>query len=221
MQKHVMFAAAVKHTGANSGLKVHRPAAPTPEPQTQDETTTQVPKTRTAGPFSTHTALTPAQRGYLRTIAASYSSTRVRHLITQHYINVLRRCKPAVFLGYSPDRKDVAVTSHESEKGKDPSTSLPQVSSRAKHKGRKNTNTRRPEKSFLPNIPNGQKRFSNTSPSKQIKRKKRKTSSPKVKTRFRNRLLKEEDEEGQTNSLSQCLSSLSVGEHDDRSFSDS
>lgn len=39
-----------------------------------------------------HTALTPAQKEYLYTIAASYSTTHVRNLITQHYLNVLRRC---------------------------------------------------------------------------------------------------------------------------------
>ncbi|KAM4541689.1 protein FAM216A [Odontesthes bonariensis] len=38
-----------------------------------------------------HAALTPAQREYLYTIAASYSTAHVRSLISQHYMNVLHR----------------------------------------------------------------------------------------------------------------------------------
>ncbi|GLD47609.1 uncharacterized protein AKAME5_000173300 [Lates japonicus] len=39
-----------------------------------------------------HAALTPGQKEYLYTIAASYGTAHVRNLITQHYMNVLHRC---------------------------------------------------------------------------------------------------------------------------------
>lgn len=57
-------------------------------------TTVQIPKTMTAAPFLKHAALTPAQKEYLYTIAASHSSAHVRDLITQHYMNVLHRLRP-------------------------------------------------------------------------------------------------------------------------------
>lgn len=104
--------------GSNSGLRNSRPQPATCEPQRQRETI-QIPKSMTAGPFlkvgltswsadvfrgsgcetwplSTpqHTALTPAQKEYLYRLTASYSSARVRNLITQHYMNVLHRCVP-------------------------------------------------------------------------------------------------------------------------------
>ncbi|KAF3700766.1 Protein FAM216A [Channa argus] len=219
--------AALKHTGANAHVQIYRPAAARTQPQTQEETTTQTAKTTTAGPLLMHAALTPAQRRYLCTIAASYGPTRVRHLITQHYINVLHRWKCT---GHSSDRDEVtvmAVTPHESESGKGQSLSQSEVPSRAKHKERKNTNSQPPGKSFLPNIPDREKRFSRTLASKPRKMKMHKTTSPKIKRsprRFKNRLLKEEEdeeEEGKGNSLSQYLSSLSVGEQDQCSFSDS
>uniref|UniRef100_A0A671WGC3 Protein FAM216A n=1 Tax=Sparus aurata TaxID=8175 RepID=A0A671WGC3_SPAAU len=62
------------------------------EPQLQHVTTITIPKTMTGAPFLRHSALTPAQKEYLYTIAASSSTTHVRNLITQHYMNVLHRC---------------------------------------------------------------------------------------------------------------------------------
>ncbi|TKS87180.1 Protein FAM216A [Collichthys lucidus] len=67
----------------NSGVKANR-----------HEATIQIPQTMTAAPFLKHAALTPAQKEYLYTIAASYSTAHVRDLITQHYMNVLHRCIP-------------------------------------------------------------------------------------------------------------------------------
>ncbi|KAI3368095.1 hypothetical protein L3Q82_026243 [Scortum barcoo] len=74
----------------NRGLKIHRPTATTCEPQ--HVTAVQIPKSMTTAPFLKHAALTPAQKEYLYTIAATHSSAHVRNLITQHYMNVLHRC---------------------------------------------------------------------------------------------------------------------------------
>ncbi|KAL7379829.1 hypothetical protein ABVT39_006637 [Epinephelus coioides] len=76
----------------NNGLRMNRAAAERCEPQLQHGTTIQIPKTMSTGPFLQHAALTPAQKDYLYTIAASYSTAHVRNLITQHYMNVLQRC---------------------------------------------------------------------------------------------------------------------------------
>lgn len=102
--------------GPNSGSRISRPPPATCEPQLQPETTTQIPKSMSAAPFlkvgltlwsagvqaewrsetwplstSQHSALTPAQKDYLYSLTASYSSAHVRNLITQHYLNVLHR----------------------------------------------------------------------------------------------------------------------------------
>ncbi|XP_044022222.1 protein FAM216A [Siniperca chuatsi] len=212
---------ALKDASVNfsNGLKINRPPAARCEPQ--HVTTVQIPKTMTAAPFLKHTALTPAQKEYLYTIAASSSAAHVRNLITRHYMNVLHRCIRA---GYSPERDDLvaSVTSpgtNESHKHRS------EVPSRAKHKEKTNTSGRDPGKSFLPKIPNRQARLSNASGSKQRKMKKSTTSPtlrPKRPRRARIKLLEEEEEEeeGLGDCLRECLSSLSLGEWDDDTFSD-
>nr|XP_033499395.1 protein FAM216A [Epinephelus lanceolatus] len=207
----------------NSGLRMNRAAAERCEPQLQHGTTIQIPKTMSTGPFLQHAALTPAQKDYLYTIAASYSTAHVRNLITQHYMNVLQRCVRA---GCSPERDDLVATSvislgtDASEKHR---SKLPLT---VKHKAKINTSARSSGKSFLPKIPNSQARLSNTSASKQRKMKKRTSSSPSLRRksprRARTKLLEEEEEEdeGLDDSLSECLSSLSVGQWDDDTLSD-
>ncbi|KAE8290325.1 hypothetical protein D5F01_LYC12047 [Larimichthys crocea] len=74
----------------NSSVKANRQ----PAVRCEHEATIQIPQTMTAAPFLKHAALTPAQKEYLYTIAASYSTAHVRNLITQHYMNVLHRCIP-------------------------------------------------------------------------------------------------------------------------------
>uniref|UniRef100_A0A3P8PHG8 Protein FAM216A n=1 Tax=Astatotilapia calliptera TaxID=8154 RepID=A0A3P8PHG8_ASTCA len=69
----------------NSGLKISRPAD-------QRLTAIQIPTSVTTASFLKHAALTPAQRKYLYSIAASYSTEHVRRLVTQHYMNVQYRC---------------------------------------------------------------------------------------------------------------------------------
>ncbi|XP_074517135.1 protein FAM216A isoform X1 [Sebastes fasciatus] len=205
----------------NSGFKINRPPAARCEPQLQHVTTIQIPKTITAAPFLKHAALTPAQKEYLYTIAASYSTVRVRNLITQHYMNMLHRSIPA---GYSSERDDL-VSSVISPGADESDKRRFEVPSRAKHKEKINATAKNPGKSFLPKIPNTQARLSNTSDSKQKKMKKRTTTSPTLRRksprRARIRLLEEdEEEEGLDDSLSVCLSSLSLGEWDDDTFSD-
>ncbi|XP_073338819.1 protein FAM216A [Pagrus major] len=199
----------------NNGLKTSRSAAVRSEPQLQHMTTIKIPKTMTAAPFLKHSALTPAQKEYLYTIAASSSATHVRNLITQHYMNVLHRC---IRTGCNPEGDDTVGTSlPETNDGKH----RPEVSSRVKHKEKINTSAKNPGKSFLPKIPNRRAGISNTSATKQRSMKKPTTTSPTVRRksprRVRIRLLEEEEqeEEGLNDSLSDCLSSLSVGEWDD------
>ncbi|KAK1891380.1 Protein FAM216A [Dissostichus eleginoides] len=79
----------------NNGVKINRPAIARCDSQQQHVTTIKIPKSLTAGPHLKHAALSPAQRKYLCSVAASHSPARVRQLITQHYINVLHRCIPA------------------------------------------------------------------------------------------------------------------------------
>ncbi|CAJ1074574.1 uncharacterized protein LOC117805780 isoform X2 [Xyrichtys novacula] len=81
----------------NCDLKIQ----PQAKRQLQEAPAIQIPKTMTAAPFLKHAALTPAQKKYLYTIAASYSTAHVRNVINQHYMNVLHRCIQA---GQSPGR---------------------------------------------------------------------------------------------------------------------
>ncbi|KAM7403715.1 hypothetical protein PAMA_004248 [Pampus argenteus] len=161
-----------------------------------------------------HTALTPAQKQYLYTVAASYSTTHVRNLITQHYMNVLHRCIRA---GYNPERDNNPVGTSP----KHPSD----VPSRVKHKEKLNTGTRNPGKSFLPKIPNGQASHSNNTPlSKHRKMKKHAATSPSLsrkspRTGARIKL-EEEDDYGPDDYMNECMSSLSMAEWDDDTFSD-
>ncbi|XP_050934266.1 protein FAM216A isoform X2 [Lates calcarifer] len=134
---------AVPRTGMNelkmackdSGLKINRAPAARKEPQLQHLTPIQIPKAMTAAPFLKHAALTPGQKEYLYTIAASYSTAHVRNLITQHYMNVLHRCIRA---GYSPNRDDLVVTSvtlPENESEKHQSKTQSEISSGEKTQG--------------------------------------------------------------------------------------
>ncbi|XP_041809915.1 protein FAM216A [Chelmon rostratus] len=204
----------------NNGLKINRLPAARRDPQLQHVTTVQIPKTMTAAPFLKHTALTPAQKEYLYTIAASYSTTHVRNLITQHYLNVLRRCTRT---GHNPEGGDLVRTSVTSQRTNESDKQPSEVFSRVKHKEKTSTSARNAGKSFLPKIPN-RRALSNTTASKHRMMKKR-TSSPVLRRRrARIRLLEEEEEEeeeeGLDDSLSECLSSLSVEEPDDDTFSD-
>ncbi|KAM7376386.1 hypothetical protein PAMP_006127 [Pampus punctatissimus] len=194
-------------------LKIHGLQAERCEPKLQHIMTIPISKTMTAAPFLTHTALTPAQKQYLYTVAASYSTTHVRNLITQHYMNVLHRCTRA---GYNPERDNNPVGTslkHQSD-----------VPSSVKHKERLNTGTRNPGKSFLPKIPNGQASLSNNTPaSKHRKMKKHAATSPSLsrkslRTGVRIKL-EEEDDNGPDVYMSECMSSLSMVEWDDDTFS--
>ncbi|TKS87212.1 Protein FAM216A [Collichthys lucidus] len=149
----------------NSGVKANRHGA-----------TIQIPQTMTAAPFLKHAALTPAQKEYLYTIAASYSTAHVRDLITQHYMNVLHRCIPT---GSKPDRDHLDVTS----------VTLPTTDVSVK------------PRLEVPARPKQEK---------------------KINAGARITLLEDEDEEEEklNDSLSDCLSSLSMGEWDDDTFSD-
>ncbi|XP_022606392.1 uncharacterized protein LOC111225664 [Seriola dumerili] len=203
---------ALKDAGANfnSGLKISRT-----EPRLQHVTMIEIPKAMTAAPFLKHTALTPAQKEYLYSIAASHSTAHVRNVITQHYMNVLHR---RIRAGYNPERDNIVVTSPENDSEKHQSSKT-QVSSRAKHKGKINTSARHPGKS------NRQASPSRASASKHKKMKKR-TTSPTLRGRSPRRagirLLEEEEEEeeGLDDSLHECFSSLFMGEWDDNTFTD-
>ncbi|XP_078133703.1 protein FAM216A [Sander vitreus] len=144
---------ALKDAGVNfnNGLKFNRLPAARCEPQLQHVTTIQIPKTITAAPFLKHAALTPAQKEYLYTMAASYSTTHVRHLITQHYVNVLHRCIQA---GYNPEREDLAVCSVFSPRTDKTDKPCSEVPTRVRHKDKIKTSARNTGKSFLPKIPN-------------------------------------------------------------------
>ncbi|KAG7219889.1 hypothetical protein INR49_018767 [Caranx melampygus] len=177
-------------------------------------TVIEIPKTMTGAPFLKHAALTPGQREYLYTIAASYSTAHVRNVITQHYMNVLHR---RIRAGHDCDRDDMVVTSPESESEKPALKAQSHVSSKLKHKGKMNVGAK----------PHGKSdRQASSSASKHGKMKKR-TTSPRLRRkgpgRSRISLLEEEeedDEEGADDSLSDCLSSLFLGEWDDDAFTD-
>ncbi|XP_042356118.1 protein FAM216A-like [Plectropomus leopardus] len=205
----------------NSGLTINRPSAPNCEPQLQHEATIQIPKTMTAAPFLKHAALTPAQREYLYTIAASYSAAHVRDLITQHYMNVLHRCIQA---GGNPERGDLVASSVTSPRSDVSDKRRSEVYSRVKHKERKDTSEKNPGKSSLPKISNRQASLSNTSASKQRKMKNQIITSPtltrKSPRRARIRLLEDGKRDEKDDSLSECLSSLSVGKWDVGTLSD-
>ncbi|KAG8013093.1 hypothetical protein GBF38_021299 [Nibea albiflora] len=194
-----------------------------PAVRCEHEPTIQIPQTITAAPFLKHAALTPAQKEYLYTIAASYSTTHVRNLITQHYMNVLHRCIPT---GYKPERDRFDGTSATLPTPDEAVKHRLEVPARPKQDKKINAGARNHGKSFLPKIPNRRTRLSNTSASKQRKMKKHTTTSPTLKRtsprRARITLLEDEDEdeEGLHDSLSDCLSSLSLGEWDDDTFSD-
>ncbi|CAK6980984.1 family with sequence similarity 216 member A [Scomber scombrus] len=143
-----------KMAGVNikNGTKIYKQPAARCEPQLQHATTIPIPKTMTAAPFLTHTALTPAQKEYLYTIAASYSTTHVRNLITQHYMNVLHRCIRA---GNNHERDDNLVGTAANDASEKYQSDVP---SRAKQKGKLNTGARNPGKSPLPKVPARQAR---------------------------------------------------------------
>ncbi|TMS21770.1 Protein FAM216A [Larimichthys crocea] len=203
----------------NSSVKANRQ----PAVRCEHEATIQIPQTMTAAPFLKHAALTPAQKEYLYTIAASYSTAHVRNLITQHYMNVLHRCIPT---GSKPERDHLDVTSVTLPTTNESVKPRLEVPARPKQEKKINAGARNHGKSFLPKIPNRRTRLSNTSASKQRKMTKHTTSSPTLKRksprRARITLLedKDEEEEGLNDSLSDCLSSLSMGEWDDDTFSD-
>ncbi|XP_028251971.1 protein FAM216A-like isoform X2 [Parambassis ranga] len=190
----------------------------------------QIPKAMTAAPFLQHSALTPAQKEYLYSIAATYSSAHVRSLITQHYMNVLRRCVRAG--GATPDRDGRVVTSEastENQREKHKLKTQPEVKPTAKQKGK--VNTRQSGKSFLPTIPKRPTRPLKTLATKHKKTKNQETMPQTLRrqnpTGARTSLVDEveedeDEDESLDDSLSDCLSFLSLGDwdDDDDSFSD-
>ncbi|XP_028995025.1 protein FAM216A isoform X2 [Betta splendens] len=179
---------ALKPAGVH--LDTHR--LPTARPDSQT----------TAGPFRKHAAPTPAQRQYLCTIAASYSPAHVRKLLAQHYVSILNR---SIRTGIITDRDNLVVASQEENHL---SKSQSEVLSAGKQKGKTKSNTKHSKKIFLPKIP-----LSNSVPKKK-KTKKHTTASPKTKPTPRARIrraMEEKEEEGLNGSLTECLSSLSVG----------
>ncbi|XP_034530225.1 uncharacterized protein LOC117805780 isoform X2 [Notolabrus celidotus] len=120
------------------------------EPKT-DVTSIHIPKTMTSAPFLKHSALTPAQKEYLYSIAASYSAAHVRNLINQHYMNVLHRCIRA---GNNPDREDLVGSPSVNLSGSDKQRSG--ALSQAKPKEKTNTGAKNPGES--PVIPSRQSR---------------------------------------------------------------
>ncbi|XP_072221555.1 protein FAM216A [Leuresthes tenuis] len=218
---------ALNHVGISfkDELKINRPRAAGGKPRLLQLTSIQIQKSMTAAPFLKHAALTPAQREYLYTIAASYSTAHVRSLISQHYMNVLHR---SIQAGYNTDRGNplmTSVTSAENESKKRQSKTHSEKMSRSKHMGKTNTNAGRSGKVFLPNIPLRKARPFDTLASKH-KSKKQATSQPvERKSPGRDMIRQldkkegEEEEEGLDNYLSECLSSLSMGDWDDDNFS--
>ncbi|XP_047466589.1 protein FAM216A [Mugil cephalus] len=214
--------AALKDVGVN----INRPTAARRQPQLM-----QIPKTLTTGPFLKHTALTPAQKEFLYSVAASSSPAHVRDLITQHYMSILHRRTRA---GYSPDTDDLdaaaaAATSENMRDKRQIKKQQSDASFRLKHKEKTNAAARRSGKSFLPNITHRENRRSNAAASKHGKPQKRETTastlrreSPRVlQTGARVMMVMEEEEEEEVDdSLSDCLSSLSVEESDADAFSD-
>nr|XP_029138734.1 protein FAM216A-like [Labrus bergylta] len=157
----------MKESRMAARLKTQRPNVKRCEPQLHDVKTVQIPQTMTAGPFLKHTALTPAQKEYLYTIAASYSTAHVRDLINQHYMNVLHRCIPT---GHDPERDDLVVPSSVNLPGTEGRSKHPSgVFSPTKHKEKIQTGARNPGKSSLSNTPSRQTRSYNTAASKQTK----------------------------------------------------
>ncbi|XP_060919559.1 protein FAM216A [Labrus mixtus] len=157
----------------------------------------------TAGPFLKHTALTPAQKEYLYTVAASYSTAHVRDLINQHYMNVLHRCIPT---GHDPERDDLVVPSSVNLPGTEGRSKHPSgVFSPTKHKEKIQTGARNPGKSSLSNTPSRQTRDH---------------MRLRGRVKLSQKQEEEEEEEEEEDSLSECLSPLSVGERDDDTSSD-
>lgn len=205
-----------------SGFKLHRVSAAKRETQLRHGVTIHIPKTLTSAPFLKHTELTPAQREYLYTVAASYSPEHVRNLINQHYMNVLHRC---IRTDCSPEREEPLVTSQtalETDEREQTPSDLPV---RPKRESKSNAGAKNPGKSILPKISTRAARISNSSASKQTKVKKRtKTASSSVRGKSPRRLrmmkLLEEEDDELNDSLSECMSSLSIGEWEDDIFSD-
>ncbi|XP_063764544.1 protein FAM216A-like [Eleginops maclovinus] len=196
----------------NYSLKINPPAA-TCDSQHQRETTITIPKSLTAGPHLKHAALSPAQRKYLYSVAASYSPAHVRQLITRHYMNVLHRCIPA-------DGSHV-VSSVAEERDRHPS----EVHLSAKHRKKIKSGARNSGKPCLAKTSNRKARLSKTTATKPTKTKKRKTKPPKLTRkspgRARIRLLeKDKEEEGPDDFLSECFSSLSMEGWEDDTLSD-
>ncbi|KAK5886618.1 hypothetical protein CesoFtcFv8_017632 [Champsocephalus esox] len=109
----------------NNGLKINRPAIARCDSQHQHVMTIKIAKSLSAGPHLKHAALSPAQKKYLCSVAASHSPARVRQLITQHYMNVLYRCIPA---DGSPEREELVESSDKRDKHP------PEVQLRVKHR---------------------------------------------------------------------------------------
>ncbi|XP_034051531.1 uncharacterized protein LOC117532321 isoform X2 [Thalassophryne amazonica] len=151
----------------HNGLKSAKLPAVRSDPQLQSLRTIHIPKTVTTATSLKHTELTPAQREYLCTIAATYSTAHVRDLISQHYMNVLHGC---IRTDYIPEKSHFAVTPTTSPENGKCDEHQSSLTSRRKQKWKTATNQRKTEKSFLPKIPNRQNRLS-TSAKHEMKRK--------------------------------------------------
>ncbi|KAL3969152.1 hairy and enhancer of split related with YRPW motif [Sarotherodon galilaeus] len=189
----------------NSGLKISRPAD-------QRLTDIQIPTSVTTASFLKHTALTPAQRKYLYSIAASYSTEHVRSLVTQHYMNVQYRCIRADYNHKRDILLEASVASPGNDREDHLSKTQSEVSSRSKNKSK--ISARHSGKPLSQRTKKPGETSFNTSAS--THRKPKKGTFPSL-----IRLSDEEEEQGRpTDSLSECLSSLSVGGWDGDSLCD-
>ncbi|KAM9707531.1 protein FAM216A isoform 2-T2 [Menidia menidia] len=161
----------------DNGLKMNSAQASRSKKHRSQYKVVHVPKAMTAAPFLQHTALTPAQREYLYTIAASYSSAHVRSLITQHYMNVLHR---RIQASISPNRDGFLITSAtsaENENKKPESKAKSENLFRSKHKAKMHTNGGS-GKFLPPDVPHRKARLLNKLATKHKRKKQVITSQP-------------------------------------------
>ncbi|XP_055015260.1 uncharacterized protein LOC129410648 [Boleophthalmus pectinirostris] len=160
--------------------------------------TVHIPRGMAMAPFLKHSGLTPAQREYLYSVAATYSGDRVRDIITTHYMNILHRCIRAghtVEKVYSlaPVTLPQMVEPPQTEVESNPNTQNKPTSS--KQKGKTSIAAKNYGKTILPKINKRQPRLK-TPVSKQRKKQttppKLKKKSPSVSTRV---LSPDEDDE--------------------------
>ncbi|XP_062339873.1 protein FAM216A isoform X1 [Osmerus eperlanus] len=194
----------------SSGLRTLRLPAPS-----RHMKTIHIPKTIAKAPFLENSYLTPGQRRYLHTIADTCSTGHVHKLIQQHYMNVLHRCIQA---GQHLVKDDI-VGNQEVESL--PNENESEIQKQSGPKNRERKSSVRSGKTTLPKIPNRHSRtFSDNSPSKHRKAKKHtanRVATMKKPKPGRSKLWEDDlpfDLEEADDSLSECLSSLSMMEEE-------